>query len=99
MGSAISGQSTIVAAKDQVSCDLNGETAILNLKNGVYYGLDPMGAQVWTLIAEPKTVHEIRDALLQEYAVEADRCEQDLLALLRELAGEGLIEVHDEAAG
>ena len=31
--------SKIVVAKDQVSCDLNGEAAILNLKNGIYYGI------------------------------------------------------------
>ncbi|MCA1602950.1 MAG: nucleotidyltransferase family protein [Acidobacteria bacterium] len=33
-------QSLVVAAKDQVSCDLAGEAAILGLRDGVYYGLD-----------------------------------------------------------
>jgi hypothetical protein len=36
--------------------------------------------------------------LPQEYDVEAERCERDLLALPRELAAEGLIEVRDETA-
>lgn len=38
-------------------------------------------------------MNEIRNALLEEYKVEPDRCERDLLALLKELAAEGLIEV------
>lgn len=42
---------------------------------------------------------EVRDILLQKYEVEPDRCECDLLALLEELATEGLIEIKDEIAG
>jgi hypothetical protein len=89
----VSGDSTVVAAKDQVSSDLGGEVAILDLKAGVYYGLDAVGARIWSLIQEPRTVNEIRDILLEEYDVEPERCERDLLALLRRLADEGLVEV------
>jgi hypothetical protein len=89
----VSGDSTVVAAKDQVSSDLGGEVAILDLKAGVYYGLDAVGARIWSLIEEPRTVNEIRDILLEEYDVEPERCERDLLALLRRLADEGLVEV------
>jgi hypothetical protein len=84
-----------VAAKDQVSSDLGGEVAILDLKAGVYYGLDAVGARIWSLIQEPITVNEIRDILLEEYEVEPERCEHDLLALLRRLADEGLVEVRN----
>jgi hypothetical protein len=89
----VSGDSTVVAAKDQVSSDLGGEVAILDLKAGVYYGLDAVGARIWSLIQEPRTVNEIRDILLEEYEVEPERCERDLLVLLQRLADEGLIEV------
>jgi hypothetical protein len=94
----ISGSSTVVAAKDQVSADLGGEAAILNLKNGAYYGLNSVGARVWELAQTPKTVGELRDAILDEYDVEPERCERDLLALLQELETEGLIEVVDAKA-
>ena len=91
----VSGDSTVVAAKDQVSSDLGGEVAILDLKAGVYYGLDAVGARIWSLIQEPRTVNEIRDILLEEYEVEPERCERDLLVLLRRLADEGLVEVRN----
>lgn len=84
-----------MAAKDQASSDLGGEVAILNLKAGVYYGLDAVGARIWSLIQEPRTVNEIRNILLEEYEVEPERCERDLLVLLQRLATEGLIEVED----
>lgn len=39
MEEVISRNSVVVAARDQVSSDLGGEVAILDLKGGVYYGL------------------------------------------------------------
>jgi hypothetical protein len=99
MGAPLCVQSVVVAANEQISCPLGEESAILNLKNSVYYGLDRVGAHVWKLLREPKSVRELRDALLDEYDVEAARCEQDLLELLEKMRGEGLIEVRDVAAG
>ena len=94
----LSGRSTVVAVKEQASCNLADEVVILNLKAGVYFGLNPVAARIWNLIREPKTVHEIRDAILEEYDVDAERCEGDLLVLLRDLAAKELIEVKDETA-
>jgi len=98
MGLTISDRSVVVAAKDQVSCDLAGEAAILNIKNGVYYGLDPVGARIWNLVQEPRAVAEIQNAITNEYDVEPERCARDLLGLLEKLLAEGLIEVKDNTA-
>ena len=92
----ISERSTIVVTKDQVSADLSGEAAILNLKTSTYFGLNTVGASIWKLVREPKTVNQIRDAIIQEYDVEPDRCEHDILELLQELSKHGLIEIIEE---
>jgi hypothetical protein len=88
---------TVVAAADQVSCDLNGDAAILHLASGVYYGLDPTGAWVWSLIQVPRTVAEIRAGLVARYDVEPERAARDLDGLLGDLAREGLIEIRHAA--
>jgi Coenzyme PQQ synthesis protein D (PqqD) len=90
--------STVVAAKGQVSCDLAGEVAILDMKSGIYYGLNAVGARLWNLIQEPKLVSELCEVILREFDVEADRCERDVLALLQGLAAEGLVEVRNGTA-
>jgi hypothetical protein len=95
MKKVISSGSGVVASGDQVSSDLGGEVAILDLKAGTYYGLDEVGNRVWTLIQEPNSVKEVRDVLLSEYEVEPERCERDLISLLQRLADEGLVEVTD----
>ncbi|HXQ27320.1 MAG TPA: PqqD family protein [Candidatus Acidoferrales bacterium] len=98
MDARISVHSIVIAAPEQVSCPLGEEAAILNLKNTVYYGLNPVGARVWSLLQKPRSVGELRDALLDEYDVEAERCERDLLDLLETMRGEGLIQVTSAAA-
>ena len=83
----------VVAARDQVSVEVDGEAVILNLADGVYYGLDPVGAHVWALMEQPRTVAELRDAVVAEWEVDAATAEADLLALLADLAARGLVEV------
>lgn len=94
----VSHSAIVVATQAQVSSDLAGEAVILNLKNGMYYGLDTVGARIWALIQQPHSVAALRDAILAEYDVEAERCERDLLALLTDLAAAQLIEITDVVA-
>lgn len=84
-------ETVVQVSADQVSCDLAGEAAILNLESGTYYGLDPIGARIWNLIQEPRTVASIRDAIVAEYNVTPEQCERDLFDLLEKLEAEGLI--------
>jgi hypothetical protein len=91
----VSKRAVVVATQAQVSSDLAGEAVILNLKNGMYYGLDAVGARIWTLIQYPQTVVALHDAIMAEYEVDAGRCEQDILALLSDLAAAQLIEITD----
>lgn len=96
MDAAISLETIVVASKNQVSCSLDDEVAIVHVRAGIYYGLDPVGARIWELIATPRSVRAVRDALLAEYQVDAERCEGDLVTLLRTLTDAGLVEISDE---
>ena len=87
-----------VAARDQVSCDLAGEAAILHLGSGMYYSLDRVGARVWSLVQSSTSFRHVRDTLLAEYDVTAERLERDLTELLNALQAERLIEVQHDSA-
>jgi hypothetical protein len=84
--------SRIVAAGDQVSTELEGEAVILHLGDGIYYGLNPVGARLWSLLEEPRAVAELRDALVAEYEVDVETAERDVIDLLDELMERGLVE-------
>ena len=91
--SMISTTTQVKAGADQVSCELNEETAILDMKTGVYYGLDPVGARVWELIQQPQTADAVVQQLLDEYEVAAEDCTRDVLALLTDMREHKLIEI------
>lgn len=91
--------SIVVAVQEQISSDLAGEAVILNLKSGVYFGLNEVGAKIWSLIQQPQSIQGLRDALLAEYDVEPEICDRDLLQLIQDLKAADLIEVsHEKAA-
>jgi hypothetical protein len=85
--------SVVRAAPTQVSSDLGDEVVVLELTAGAYFGLEGVGARVWQLLSEPRTVREIVQTLLEEYDVEAERCRRDLDALLERLLERGLVEI------
>lgn len=83
----------VAAARDQVSAEVDGEAVILNLADGIYYGLDGVGARVWELLAAPRPAGELRDAITAEFEVDADTAWRDLADLLGELARRRLVEI------
>jgi hypothetical protein len=84
--------SILVAARDQVSCDIGGEVAILHLGSGIYYGLDPVGARIWELIQTPRSLADLEKILVEEYDAAAERVTADLHELFEQLARAGLVE-------
>ena len=67
------------------------ETVMLDLANGTYFGLDPVGARIWQLLVEGKPLVEICDVMEGEYDATRDDIERDLLSLLDDLKAHGLI--------
>jgi hypothetical protein len=80
--------SSVVATKKQIFSELVGETVILDHKSRVYYGLNSVGASIWNLLHQPKTVNETRDTVVTEYFVESSQCDRMVLPLLQALKSE-----------
>jgi hypothetical protein len=80
-----------LASRDQLSCEVGGEIVILNLADDTYYGLTEVGALVWGLLEAPRTLDELRDAVVAEFEVDPEVCEADLRRLLEELAARSLV--------
>ena len=88
---------TVVAARDLLASEFGDEIVVLNLRGGVYYGLEGVGVYVWKLLKEPISVRAIRDAVVAEFDVAPGRCERDIRAFLLELAVKGLVEIRESA--
>ena len=97
--SSIQLDSVVVASSKLVSANLDGEVVILGFKSGSYYSLDQVGAFLWDLLQQSRKVSELRDAILSEYDIDRERCEQDLFHLLAELFDKGLVDIKTDSTG
>lgn len=87
--------SIISASPDQVSSQLGDESVILNIKACTYFGLNEVGSRIWSLIQKPASVDSVIQSLLDEYDVDPEQCEADVLNLVKELIDAALIEVRN----
>jgi hypothetical protein len=69
------------------------ETVILDLASGTYFGLDPIGARIWELLGEGRTLAEVCDAMQQSHEVSRADIERDVLALAQALQMQKLIAI------
>lgn len=69
------------------------EAIIINLNTGVYYTANDTATMFWELIDGQRTIADCARLIAQDYDVEAEVVEADLLELATELKSEGLIVV------
>lgn len=82
---------TITISTAVTSREISGETVLLDMASERYFGLDEIGTRVWQVLAKTRSPGAAFDALLEEYDVEPERLEHDLVELLERLADAGLI--------
>ncbi len=73
--------------------EVQGETVLLQLDSGEYFGLDEVGTRIWQLIVEKGDLAEVEAAMRTEYEVDAAALAADLNRVVNELAGKRLIEI------
>lgn len=94
----LSDNTVILASEDLTLADLEGEAVILDGSTGRYYGLNTVASRILELVQQPKAVREIVSTLHQEYEVDRERLEKDVLRFLKEMVDAQLVQVSDEAA-
>lgn len=85
----------ITQGEGNIVSDMDGEKVMLSIENGKYYNLGEMGGVIWDLIKIPTSINQLVDTLLAEYEVEKSECEEQVMAFLKMLNGEGLIKVEE----
>jgi tetraacyldisaccharide-1-P 4'-kinase len=77
--------------QEVVTREVGDETVMLHLANGTYYCVDPVGARIWQLLAEGRTLAQVCDTVMEEYEVQRAELERDVLDLVANLEKHGLI--------
>ena len=91
MATALTLESTVRIPEDVLFQELHGEGVLLNLKTGVYFGLDAIGRRVFELLQQHGALQPVLDAMLAEFDVAEPQCAADLLALVADMEQHGLV--------
>lgn len=79
----------------EVLCqDVGGEVVLLDLASERYFGLDPVGTRIWSLLNQDQLLQQVLETLCVEYEASRELLQNDLLALVAQLADAGLVTVH-----
>jgi hypothetical protein len=72
---------------------LDGESVLLNLQTGCYFGLDATGTRMWELATSQPSTQLAYEKLLEEFEVEPEALRKHLTELLSGLVENGLLQV------
>ena len=70
---------------------------IVNLETNRIFALNETGSRFWELLAEGKSLPEIRETLTLGYAVDGLTLQQEIDELVSQLQAEALVEETDES--
>lgn len=73
---------------------MDGETVMLDIESGRYFGLSGVGAYIWNRLDQGCSVGAIVDGVKSEFAIgAADSVDQDVTTFLRHLVDRGLVTI------
>jgi hypothetical protein len=75
--------------------ELQGESVLLELDCGHYFGLNDTGTRMWSLLTQEGQIGLALAILCTEYDVPFERLERELLDFVDELAAQKLLELHE----
>ena len=70
---------------------IEGEAVILSLDTKVLRGLNPVGSRIWELIDGQRSLEEIADIIVREFAVAPGEAAQDVRTFIEALLERGLV--------
>jgi len=76
---------------DVLISNLQEESVILNLDSERYYGLDDVGTRFLSVLNTADSIEAAYEMLRGEYDVDAQNLRQDLLELVDDLVGQGIL--------
>jgi Coenzyme PQQ synthesis protein D (PqqD) len=88
---AISFSDRVRVPDDVLISNLQEESVILNLDSERYYGLGDVGTRFLSVLNTADSIEAAYEVLRDEYEVDAQELRHDLLELVEDLVGQGIL--------
>ena len=89
----INNQDRIILNQELLQSEIDGETIMMSIDNGKYYGLNTVASRIWEIIKEEPLFAEIVEKLLSEYDIDKAQCETETKDFLVKLIENKLIKL------
>ena len=86
-------QDVVSIPKSVMARRVGDEVIVIDLAGGEYFGLPDVGARIWELLLDGKSLIQVADAIANEYEVDRAIAEDDVIRLVAELRAQGLLVV------
>ena len=81
----------VAVCDDVIFRALGEESVILSLDTGMYFGLDPVGTRIWTLLPD-RDLAAVAEIIHHEFDAALPRIQEDVIALVEQLVAKRLVE-------
>jgi hypothetical protein len=91
----LAGNAVLVPASDVHARPFDGELVVLDLKSNAYFGLDEIGARIWSEFAQGFDIDTTVIRLAEEYDAPRSEIDADVRELAEKLVEAGLLVVQN----
>jgi hypothetical protein len=71
--------------------EVDGETVMMSIENGTYYGMNPTGNYIWNLLQEESSIEELLLKLSNTYNLSEDQCQKEVLPFVQTMIDEKIL--------
>ena len=83
--------SQFVRNPDLIATDMDGDTVMMSIERGEYYGVSGVGTRIWELLEKPITLSQVITTICADFEVDEATCQADAERFIRELMDNGMV--------
>ncbi len=72
---------------------VHDEIVMMDITSGHYFGLDPIGCDIWSHLESPRTLAELVSMLVDDYDADETRIAEDVRVLIKDMAEHGAVKL------
>jgi Coenzyme PQQ synthesis protein D (PqqD) len=92
---SVTRDTVLVQDNEPIPAAVDDGVVLLSMRAGSYYGFNEIGSEIWKMLAEPRRVGDILDALAPHHEVDVETMTRDVAWFLQSLIERRLVRVVD----
>jgi Coenzyme PQQ synthesis protein D (PqqD) len=91
----ISADAMLIRDSEAATATVNDEVFMLSIRAGAYFGFNAAGSEIWRLLAQPRRVGELYEALSNIFDADMESISRDTGPFLQALLDRRLVRIVD----